>query len=79
MIKVNYFGQLKEFTNCKEETISVNNIKDVLKYINKKYGKDAKKVAKRSLITVNGLRIEKFDIKIEPDSTISFFPICSGG
>ena len=55
---------------------------EVLTYIKNTYGKDAYKLAKKLLITVNGDGITILDnmrTRLSPGDTVSFLPVCGGG
>ncbi len=54
MVKVQFFGLMRHYTETSEVEVEAKKINDLLKIIELKYGKDALKEAKRSFILVNG-------------------------
>lgn len=82
MIKVEYRAEM--FTICKvqSEEMDVKNVAEAIKFIEKKYGKEAKKEAKKMLIVVDGTSInlqKHFKTELKDGQTLSFLPICGGG
>lgn len=69
-------------TGKKEEALDFQDIKEGLSTIKKKYGTEAYKEAKRSLITLNGVSIlsfENFKTRVAAEDEIRFLPVCGGG
>lgn len=54
MVKVQYYGLVRQLTKVKEEAISAQQVSQVIKEIGKRHGKEALREAKRSFILVNG-------------------------
>ena len=79
MVTLKYFGELQELTKVSTEEIEANNIKAVLGYINRTYGKEVGNLAKSSLITLNDGRVTHPKTICPSNSIIRFHPFCSGG
>lgn len=82
MSKVYYYGALREMTGRKEDSFDIHDIKGCLSTIRRKYGAEAYKEAKRSLITLNGVSIlsfNNFKTETKPEDEVRFLPICGGG
>lgn len=82
MSRVYYYGALREMTGRKEESFDITDIRRCLSVIRSRYGVEAYKEAKRSLITLNGVSILSFDnfkTKTKPEDEVRFLPICGGG
>lgn len=82
MAQIFYYGELRDLVQKSDESIDVKTIQDVLKHIEKAYGKLAKKQAKSSLITINTFNILKmkgYQTAVSPDDKVCFFPVCGGG
>lgn len=76
MVKIKYFGKLRTLCGKNEDRIAANSLTELLRAIQKLYGKEAKKAAKASIITVDGdkvLSIRK--TALSEDSKVSFYPI----
>ncbi len=81
-MQVKYYGNLINKTNCKEEEVFAESIKDLLSVIRKKYGDEAFKIAKVSHILVNDSNARSmagFKTKLEASDTVKFLPVCGGG
>jgi len=81
-VKLRYRGPLQDHLKVSEDMIFGNDISEILKYIKKLYGKDACKMAKTMLITVNGENILKrqvFKTCLADGDVITFLPINAGG
>ena len=81
-VTVKYRAQLSALTKIENESISVNNIKDLLYHVNKQFGAAAVKMAKTMLIVVNGqsiLHLKHFKTALKDGDEVSFLPICGGG
>ena len=80
MAHLTYYGDMRTLTSKTEDSIEAKNLPELLKSIEKQYGKAAKKAAKSSLIVVDSekvLAIRK--VKLQPSSEVGFFPMCCGG
>ena len=54
MVKVEYYGLVRQLTKVKKEILLSDNISQVVKEIGKRHGKEALEEVKRSFILVNG-------------------------
>lgn len=81
MVKLFYFGNVRQYTQCKEEIVSIQTLGAMLDYLSEKYGKATLKAVRASMIVLNGEKIETLNRKttIPDGSVISIHPICSGG
>jgi molybdopterin converting factor small subunit len=81
MVKILYYGIVRQHTRCKEESIETKTLGDLLAYLEQQYGKTTLKAARASMITLNGERLETLDRKLAlaDGSTVGIHPICSGG
>ncbi|MCL2276823.1 MAG: MoaD/ThiS family protein [Treponema sp.] len=81
-VTIKYRADLLNKIKKENESISASTIKDALTHINKQYGKDAYKLAKKLLIVVNGQSIHMlrhFKTVLKEGDEVSFLPICGGG
>ncbi len=79
---VRYYGNLVKRTNCKEEELFADNVKDLLNVVKEKHGDEVFKIAKVSHILVNDMNarsISGFKTKLEKDDVVKFLPVCGGG
>lgn len=82
MINIEYRGNLYGICKIRKEEVDVKNVSEALSYIGKKYGKAAKKEAKKMLIVVDGTSINlinHYNTEIKEGQTLSFLPVCGGG
>ncbi len=82
MAKVVYFGRLKKLTGEKEEILSGDDIKGLLKSIKEKHGEEIYKMAKSSHIIVNeenATTLAGFKTKLDSEDMVKFLPVCGGG
>ena len=82
MINIIYRDALCEIIGKSIDKAEASTVKEVLTYIKNTYGKDAYKLAKKLLITVNGDGITILDnmrTRLSPGDTVSFLPVCGGG
>ncbi len=83
MINLKYLGPLYKKTGKKEDEFEkVNNIKALLNEIKKKYDNETYKIAKSSLILINGENIgneDGFKTKLSDGDVVKFVPVCGGG
>ena len=80
MAHIKYYGDMRSLTGKNEDNFEAKSLVELLKVIEKQYGKQAKKSAKSSLIVVDSekvLAIRKVTLKT--DSEVGFFPMCCGG
>lgn len=80
MAHIKYYGDMRSLTGKNEDNLEAKSLVELLKVIEKQYGKQAKKTAKASLIVVDTekvLAIRKVTLKT--DSEVGFFPMCCGG
>lgn len=76
MANIKYFGKLRTLCGKNEDRIAANNLTELLRAIQKLYGKEAKKAAKAALITVDGDKILSIrKTALSDDSKVSFYPI----
>ncbi len=76
MAKIKYFGKLRSLCGKNEDWIAANSLTELLRAIQKLYGKEAKKAAKASLITVDGNKVLSIrKTALSDDAKVSFYPI----
>ncbi len=81
-MKVKYYAKLAKMAKKKEERIEAKNVKKLLSEIEKKYGKDAYKIAKTSHILINDetcASMGGFKAKLTSNDIVRFLPVCGGG
>lgn len=81
-VTVTYKSDLAELVGTSLEHYDAKTIKDVLHQIKARHGKEAYKLAKTLLITVNGLSIQMkhhFSTRLDEGDTVGFFPLAAGG
>jgi MoaD family protein len=81
-VKVRYRSQLAELTGIAEERLEAATVKDILKSIGERFGREAEKKAKTMLIVVNSesiLQLRHFKSALRDGDEVSFLPICGGG
>lgn len=81
MTKLMYYGELRELTGCTEETTQAASLRDVLRELGRRHGAAALRAAKRSLMTLDGVRVDRPNSRdsLPAGCTVCFFPLCSGG
>ena len=82
MVEVEYRAEMFAICKVKREEMDVKTVAEAIKFIEKKYGKEAKKEAKKMLIVVDGTSInlqKHFKTELKDGQTLSFLPICGGG
>lgn len=82
MVEVRYIGYIKELTNVPSEEFNVDTIALMLKEIEKRYGKEAYKVVKKSHILVNHTSIvglKGFRTSLKTNDIVQIVPVCGGG
>lgn len=80
MANIKYYGDLRALTGKNEDSIEAGSLTELLRELERRYGKPAKKAAKSSLIVADGekvLAIRK--VRLQPGSEVGFFPMCCGG
>ena len=78
-INVRYFGQFRDFTGKREETLNVSDgitVEGIREHVRALYMKIAAK--EEVLVAVNN-NFEPLDRVIEPGDEVAFFPPVSGG
>ena len=81
MIRIQYFGSIRDFTKCKEETGTASSLGEVMDFVKTKYGKDALRAMKASMVTLDGVRMEslKRSLPLPEGSIVGIYPLCGGG
>ena len=81
MILMQYYGGIREFTKCKEEAVAAATLGEAMEYVKNKYGKQALKAMKASMLTLDGVRIERLKprLPLPEGSAVGVFPLCCGG
>ena len=82
MKTIRYYAPLRAAVQKEQEETSAATIRDVLDDIRTRYGKEAEKLAKSSLIVVNDVSINLIDGKktvLHDGDVIGFLPLCGGG
>ncbi len=80
MAHIKYYGDLRAMAGRNDDDIEAESLTELLRELERRYGKPAKKVARSSLIVADGekvLAIRK--VKLQPGSEVGFFPMCCGG
>lgn len=81
-ISTTYKPELSKLVGASSEEYDADTVKDVLKHIKARHGKEAYKLAKSLLITVNGLSIQTehyFATRLSEGDVVGFFPLAAGG
>ena len=76
------YAPLRGIIKKESEETELSSVKDVLRYIEKTYGKEASVYAKSALIVVNDLSISLLQSEKTPlndGDTVGFLPVCGGG
>ena len=82
MKTIRYYAPLRAVVKKEQEETDAATIRDLLDEIGKRYGKEAEKIAKSSLIVVNDVSINLFGGKktvLKDGDVIGFLPLCGGG
>lgn len=82
MARIRYYPPVSGLVGREEDAAEAANVRAVLAYIQKTYGRAAEKAAKSSLIVVNDVSIglyQGFDTVLKADNTVGFLPLCGGG
>ena len=83
MVTVRYLGQFSAFTGgVKEESLEAASVKDVLKLIRERHGREAEKAARTMIIALNGeniLLLQRYKTELKAGDVLSFFPLSAGG
>lgn len=81
MVRILYFGIIRQYTNCKEETIEAKTLDDMVEHLAQTYGKATVKTACASMIVMNGEKVETLNhnLIITDNSIIGIHPLCCGG
>ena len=82
MVKVEYRAEMFALCKVQSEELDVKTVAEAIKAIEKKYGKEAKKEAKKMLIVVDGTSInllKHYKTELKDGQILSFLPICGGG
>lgn len=81
MITLTYYGKIRTYTKRAEESADLSTLGAALDYVQKAYGREAHKLMKASMITLNGARVEtlKRNLPLPDSSELGIFPVCGGG
>lgn len=81
MARLMYYGELRELSGCAEEWTRAASLRDILRELGQRHGPAALKAAKRSLMTLDGVRVDRPNSRapVADSSVVCFFPLCSGG
>ncbi len=81
MVLIQYYGAIRDYTRCAEETVDAPTLGHAMDFIKARYGKEALKTMKASLLTVNGVRVEtcKRSLPLPNGAALGIFPLCCGG
>jgi molybdopterin synthase sulfur carrier subunit len=82
MAKIKYFGELRSLTGRTEDEITAYDLRAVMDEIGKRYGKSAYKLAKCSIISVDGHNVllkQGLNTALDPESLVCFYQVCAGG
>ena len=82
MTAIRYYAPLRGIVGKETEETALRSVKEVLRYIEKTYGKEASVCAKSALIVVNDMSIAMFQgakTPLNDGDVIGFLPVCGGG
>lgn len=82
MIKIQYYGLLRKLTGVNEETMDVRRVAEVIKQIDKRYGKEVAVEAKMSFILVNGTNsalLKGYRTTLKDGDILQIMPVMAGG
>lgn len=82
MIKVQYYGLLRSLIGVKEEVMDEKKVANVIKEINKKYGKEIAIEARRSFVLVNGKNaalLKGYKTTLKDGDIVQIMPVTGGG
>ncbi len=81
-IQVKYWGELITLTGKKDDEVEASSVAELIKQLEKTYGKAAAKEGKRMLIAVNGTNIqllERCKTRLNEGDRVAFLPLSGGG
>jgi len=82
MKTIRYYAPMRGIVKKESEETELSSVKDVLRYIENTYGKEASVCAKSALIVVNDLSISLLQSEKTPlndGDVVGFLPVCGGG
>jgi molybdopterin converting factor small subunit len=82
MITIRYYAPLRAIVKKESEEAALGSVKDVLRFIETNYGKEAHHAAKSALIVINDVSIGLFQgakTPLNDGDVIGFLPVCGGG
>ncbi|MDL2236179.1 MoaD/ThiS family protein [Christensenellaceae bacterium OttesenSCG-928-L17] len=82
MVTLKYWGSLMELTGKRSECVEAQTLAEVLAFLERTYGKECLKQAKRMLIAVDGTNIQllsRYKTSLKGGQTVSFLPLSGGG
>lgn len=82
MKSIRYYAPLRGIVGKETEETELCSVKEVLRYVEKTYGKEASTCAKSALIVVNDVSIGLFQgakTPLNDGDVIGFLPVCGGG
>ena len=82
MKTIRYYAPLRGIVGKEAEETELNSVKEVLKYVEATYGKEASDCAKSALIVINDVSIGLFQgakTPLNDGDVIGFLPVCGGG
>lgn len=77
-----YKAELATLAGTPSEEYDASTVKDLIKKIQEKHGKETAKVAKTLIITVNGISIQNkkyFATPLADGDVVGFYPLAAGG
>ena len=77
-----YKAELVALTGTTSEEYDADTVKDLIKRIREYHGKDAAKLAKSLIITVNGISIQNkkyYATPLADGDVVGFYPLAAGG
>jgi len=81
-VNVKYRAVLAKLTGIAEEKMDARDVDSVLKEISSRHGREAEKIARAMIITLNEESIllqKRFKTVLSVGDTVSFFPLGAGG
>ncbi|MDP3448269.1 MAG: MoaD/ThiS family protein [Eubacteriales bacterium] len=82
MKTIRYYAPLRGIVKKESEATELGSVKDVLRYVEKAYGKEASVCAKSALIVINDVSIglsQGAKTPLRDGDVIGFLPVCGGG
>ena len=82
MVKVKYYGLIRNYTKVTEDDVSIYKVSSLIKWIGNMYGKEAIREAKRSFILLNGENVglgKGYRTHLNDGDTVQIMTVTGGG